>query len=124
MVVPGTAVPVLPVIDEPPWSSVLVTLTSFCGVKISTSLALAGTLLAVTVTVLLIWPTAAALAVAVTVYTTLPPGARLAMLSLIGPETLFWPLPLQTKPLRPAGTGSLTLTLGAVLGPLLLTVIV
>src|SRR6516164_9421279 len=122
MLVPGTTVPVLPVIDEPPWSSVLVTLTSFCGVKISTSLALAGTPFSVTVTVLLTWPTAAALAVAVTVYTTLLPGARLAMLSLMAPAMLFWPLPLQTKPLRPAGTGSLTLTLVAVLGPLLWTV--
>ena len=46
------------------------------------------------------------------------------MLSLIGPETLFWPLPLQVKELRPAGTGSLTLTFVAVLGPLLLTVMV
>ena len=46
------------------------------------------------------------------------------MVSLIGPETLFWPLPLQTNELRPAGTASLTITLVAVLGPLLWTVIV
>ena len=46
------------------------------------------------------------------------------MVSLMAPDTLVLPLPLQTKEVRPLGTGSLTFTLVAVLGPLLLTVIV
>src|SRR6516162_8440146 len=46
------------------------------------------------------------------------------MVSLMAPETLVWPLPLQTKELRPLGTGSLTPTLVAVAGPLLPTVMV
>ncbi len=46
------------------------------------------------------------------------------MVSLIAPETLVLPLPLQTNDVRPVGTGSLTATLVAVLGPLLLTVMV
>src|SRR5262249_51828317 len=46
------------------------------------------------------------------------------MVSLMAPETLVWPLPLQTKEVRPLGTGSLTLTLVAVLTPVLVTVTV
>src|ERR1700752_2390326 len=46
------------------------------------------------------------------------------MVSLMGPETPVWPLPLQTNDDRPAGTGSLTPTLVAVLGPALFTVMV
>src|ERR1700682_298154 len=38
--VPGTTVPTLPVIDDPPTLSVLVTPTSFCGVRLSLSVAL------------------------------------------------------------------------------------
>ena len=81
-------------------------------------------LAAVTVAVLTSWAVAAGATVAAAVYTTLPPGARLAMVSLIAPETLVLPLPLQTYDVRPAGTGSLTATLVAVPGPLLLTVMV
>src|SRR6266478_1428621 len=46
------------------------------------------------------------------------------MVSLTAPETLLWPLPLQLKEVTPAGSGSLTATLVAVLGPLLLTTMV
>ena len=40
------------------------------------------------------------------------------MVSLTGPETLLCPLPLQVNEVTPAGSGSLTATLVAVLGPL------
>src|SRR5437660_5009030 len=46
------------------------------------------------------------------------------MLSLRAPDTLVWPLPLQVSLVAPAGSGSLTATLVAVLGPLLLTTMV
>src|SRR5207245_2161374 len=46
------------------------------------------------------------------------------MLSLRAPDTLVWPLPLQLKLVTPAGSGSLTATLVAVLSPLLLTTMV
>ena len=46
------------------------------------------------------------------------------MVSLMAPVTLLWPLPLQVSLAMPAGKVSLTATLVAVLGPLLLTVIV
>src|SRR6516165_7181377 len=69
--VPGTTVPVLGVIDEPPLLSTLVTLTSFCGVSVSVSVALLllglVSLAALTVTVLDNVPVAEALTVAVTV---------------------------------------------------------
>src|SRR5437763_1470772 len=46
------------------------------------------------------------------------------MVSLRAPGTLLWPSPLQEKPVTPAGSGSLTATLLAVLGPVLLTTMV
>src|SRR5436189_8427 len=46
------------------------------------------------------------------------------MVLLRAPDTLVWPLPLQLKEVTPAGSGSLTETLVAVLGPLLLTTMV
>src|SRR5258707_865009 len=69
--VPGTTLPVLGVIEEPPLSSVLVTLTSFCGERMSQPLALllvvSVSLAAVTVTVLTSWAVAFGSTVAVTV---------------------------------------------------------
>jgi len=55
---------------------------------------------------------------------TLAPLARLAMVSLMAPDTLVWPLPLQVSLAIPAGKVSLTATLVAVLGPALLTTMV
>ena len=46
------------------------------------------------------------------------------MVSLMAPAMLLWPLPLQMNADSPAGSGSLTATLVAVLGPLLLTTMV
>src|SRR2546423_562298 len=46
------------------------------------------------------------------------------MVSLIAPDCATWPLPLQEKLVTPAGSGSLTATLVAVLGPVLVTTMV
>src|SRR6185436_20309191 len=46
------------------------------------------------------------------------------MVSLIGPVWPLSPLPLQEKLVTPAGSGSLTVTLVAVLGPVLATTMV
>src|SRR5438270_790506 len=43
------------------------------------------------------------------------------MVSVSAPDTLAWPLPVQLKEVTPAGSGSLTATPVAVLGPALLT---
>src|SRR5438874_876261 len=107
MFVPGTAVPMLEVMDEPPLLSTLVTLTSYCGVRLSLStavlLAWSVSLAAEAFTVLTSCAVADGSTAAVTVYTTLAPGAREAMLSLMTPATLLWPLPLQEKLLMPVG---------------------
>src|SRR4051794_34436651 len=46
------------------------------------------------------------------------------MVSVRAPATFVWPLPLQVKEVTPVGSGSLTVTLVAVLGPLLDTTMV
>src|SRR4051812_14658540 len=46
------------------------------------------------------------------------------MVSARAPDTLAWPLPVQLKEVTPEGSGSLTATLVAVLGPVLVTTMV
>src|SRR5438552_4076946 len=103
--------------DEPPTLSTLVVARSACGVRLSVSVLFAGlvSLAAVTVAVLASEPVADGLTCATTVYVTLAPGAMVAMVSLSAPDWLLLPLPLQVKEVTPAGSGSLTATLVAVL---------
>ncbi len=74
-----------------------------------------------TVTVFTNCAVADGLTAAITVYVTVPPTARLPIVSLIGPEPLLPSLPLHVSLVIPDGSVSLTNTLVAVLGPLLLT---
>src|SRR5260370_1326555 len=126
--VPGTTVPVLGVIDAPPLLSVLVTHMSFCGVRLSLSVA---ELLAVLVSLAAFFfnDTATTEIYALSLHdalpiSTLPPGARLAMVSLMAPDTLVWPLPLQGSLAMPYGSHTFTATVVSLLGPVLVTVMV
>src|SRR5437868_3163690 len=118
----------LPVMDEPPTLSVFVTPTSTTGVSVSMSVAVSllglVSLAVETVTLLVSVPVAEALMAATIVYVTLPPTPREAMVSLRAPDTLVWPLPLQLNDVMPVGSGSVTDTLVATLGPVLLTTMV